>query len=244
MRFLLYFVLLLLSPCCVAQALKVAVAANLQPVFEQLATAFKQESGIELTAAFNASGLFATQILNGAPYDLFLSADDSYPQKLFAAGLTQGRPRIYAYGTLILWSTQPGLNLDDWPQALAHSTGKIALADPKLAPYGREAVRVLTHYQLTDTLKTRLVYATNIGQTNQYIVSQSVDAGFTAKSAVLAPTMREVGHWIDIDPAAYQPIAQAMVVLKNAPASANRFSDFMQSDTARLILAQYGYRRP
>lgn len=229
-----------------AAPVKVAVAANVQYAFAEVAQAFTRDTGVAVQSSFNSSGKFATQILNGAPFEVFLSADTEFPQKLQQAGATQGGPRVYARGELVLWTLDAGLNLSNWPAALAQAQGKLAVANPQTAPYGQEAMRALAHYRIADTVKPRLVYGESIAQTNQYIESGVAQAGFTAKSVVLAPQMQGKGRWVEVSGEAYQPIDQAAVLLKPAAANpdARRFHDYLYGPAARAIFKKYGYSLP
>ena len=247
---ILCFLLLLLSPAAYAatRSLTVAVAANVQFAFKDLQAAFTRETGINVKAIIGSSGKITAHVRNGAPFDVFLSADISYPQTLYQGGLASTAPKIYAYGTLVLW-TMNDLDLTPGLKVLADPTvGKVAIANPKLAPYGRAALQVLTHYQITDAVRGKTVFGENVSQVNQYIYSGNVDAGFTAKSVVLSPAMRGKGTWIEVPQDSYQPIAQGVVILKHcadhAQADCRRFIRFLTSVPARKILADYGYNLP
>lgn len=240
--------LLFIAPYTTAGTLTVAVAANVQYAFDDLAAAFKAESGHEIKPVFNSSGKFAAQIMNGAPFDVFLSADTEYPEKLHKEGHAPAAPKIYAYGTLVLW-TLKAIDLANWQTALAGPTvAKIAVANPKTAPYGRETMKALVRFRLEETLKSKLVFGESISQTNQYIHSRTADAGFTAKSVVVAPEMKGQGKWIELPRDSYQPIAQGIVVLKhgmqNNAALAQQFHDFVLSAKSRAILERHGYLLP
>jgi len=231
-----------------ADTLQVAVAANLQFVFEDLRTEFRKQTGDDAQATYNSSGKFVAQISNGAPFDVFLSADMEYPEKLHAAGLSVDAPMPYAYGALVLW-TMKDVDLAHWQAALAGpSVMRIAVANPQTAPYGREAIHVLEHAKLFDQVKPKLVFGESIAQTNQYIFSASADVGITAKSAVLAPGMKGRGKWMDLPRDSYRPIAQGAVVLRRGERehrdAARRFLDFLQSPGARAIFERYGYLLP
>ncbi len=230
-----------------ADTLTVAVAANVQYAFDDLQAEFKKESGHEIRPVYNSSGKFTAQIMNGAPFDVFLSADMEYPEKLHKEGFAAA-PKVYAYGALVLW-TLKNIDLGNWQAALAGATvDKIAVANPKTAPYGRETMRALAYLKLDDALKGKLVFGESIAQTNQYIHSKAADAGFTAKSVVLSPEMKGQGKWIDVPKAAYQPIAQGVVMLKHGqqinPKVAQQFHDFVLSAKARAIFERYGYLLP
>jgi molybdate transport system substrate-binding protein len=231
-----------------AATVRVAVAANVQFAFDALRTEFRKQSGHEIEASVSSSGKLTTQIMHGAPFDVFMSADMEYPEKLHAAGFAAAAPRPYAYGALVLW-TMKDLDLANWQSALSGpGVLKIALANPQTAPYGRETIRALEALRLHDKLKSRLVYGESIAQTNQYIHSRVADAGFTAKAVVLSPEMQRQGKWIDLPRDAYQPIAQGAVLLrdgaKNNAEASQAFYAFLFSDTARRIFARYGYLLP
>jgi molybdate transport system substrate-binding protein len=249
-RFLLVAGLLLAFaalPAC-AESLTVAVAANAQYAFADLRTAFKKETGQDVQPVYNSSGKFAAQIMNGAPFDVFLSADMTYPEKLQGAGFATGAPRVYAHGALVLWTMQD-LDLKHWQQTLSDpAVEKIAVANPKTAPYGAETMKALTRLKLDAALSPKLVFGESIAQTNQYIYSKAADAGFTAKSVVLSPAMRGKGRWVDLPTDAYRPIAQGAVILTHGqqthPALARQFYDFLFSEKSRAIFERYGYLLP
>lgn len=240
--------------CCAAASatsaasLSVAVSANIQYAFDDIKAEFKKDSGHELQAAYNSSGKFVTQIMNGAPFDVFLSADMAYPEYLHKQGFTTAPPKVYAYGTLVLWSMKKR-DLRQWQTLLSsNAIAKIALANPKTAPYGREAMRALQYYHIDDSLKSKLVFGEGISQTNQYIHSGVADLGFTAKSVVSSAEMQGQGTWIELPSTSYQAIAQGAVILKhgkeNNPALAQELYDFLYSAKARLILQRNGYTLP
>lgn len=241
----------ILSLVCVpalADVLTVAVAANLQFAFADLQTEFKKQSGHELRPIYSSSGKLAAQIMNGAPFDVFLSADMEYPERVYQEGFAATAPKPYAYGTLVLW-TLKSLDLKEWQKLLVSPTiGRIALPNPGTAPYGREAIKVLHYFKIDRTVQSKLVYGESIAQTNQYIHSRVADIGFTAKSVVLAPDMKGVGTWIELPRNSYQPIAQGAVILKHGkqavPAAAQQFYGFIYSQKARAILERYGYLLP
>lgn len=240
--------LLSLSVPAAAGTLTVAVAASVQYAFSELADTFSKTTGHKIRPVYNSSGKITAQVIHGAPFDVFLSADMEYPEKLDSDGHTAASPKVYANGALVLW-TLNDLDLADWPTLLSSAKiRKVAIANPKVAPYGRETIRALTHFNLEAVLRPKLVYGESIAQTNQYIHSRSVDVGFTAKAVVMAPEMRGQGKWVEVPTEAYQPIAQGIVVLKhgqrNNPQLAKQFHDFVLSVEGRSILQRYGYLLP
>lgn len=191
-----------------ADTLSVAVAANVQYVFDNLRAEFKKKSGHDLQAVFNSSGKFVSQISHGAPFDVFMSADMEYPIALYQQGLTSASPKIYAYGALVLW-TMKDIDLTQWQQVLqSPQINKIAVANPKTTPYGRETIKLLKHFQIERQIAERMVFGDSISQTNQYIFSGAVDIGFTAKSVVMSEEMKGKGRWVEM-PANWRLVLQA-----------------------------------
>lgn len=231
-----------------AETLTVAVAANVQYAFDDLRAAFAKQTGISIKPLYASSGKITAQIQNGAPFDLFVSADMEYPEALHRAGWAVAAPKVYAYGVLVLWSMQ-NLDLSKGIALLADKgIRKVVLPNPQVAPYGREALRALQSAKLAEIVGPKLVYGESIGQASQYIYSGIVDAGFTAKSVVLSPEMQGKGKWVEVDPRLYTPIAQGVVILKQGQARHSKevqlFYDFLFSDPARAIFTRYGYRLP
>ena len=242
------FLLVFLSVNAFAGELTVVVAANVQYTFEEIKAEFEKQTGINIKSISGSSGKFTAQIENGAPYDVFLSADMDYPKTLAKEGLTFNDPKVYAYGTLVLWTLNdidlsPGLGVLKDP-----SIKKIAVAVPNTAPYGRQAINALKHENLYAQVNKKLVYGESIAQVNQFITTQAADIGFTAKSVVLAANMKEKGRWIEVSPDAYDPIEQGAVILKHAEKEhleeAKTFFDFLYSEKAGEIFKRYGYKLP
>lgn len=231
-----------------AEPLTVAVAANVKFVFDELKAEFKKSTGIDATGVFASSGKINAQIRSGAPYDVFMSADMEFPEALHKEGFAVAAPKVYARGVLVLWTLQP-LDLAQGLAVLNNPAVKrVALANPKLAPYGREAMRALDYFKLRAAVEPKLIYGESIAQVNQYIDTKSVEIGFTAKSVVLAPQMQGHGKWIEVPRESYQPIEQGVVMLKHGAEtnadSAKKFLEFMASAKARSILQKFGYNLP
>jgi molybdate transport system substrate-binding protein len=248
-KYLTIIFLILVFPVCVfAEDLTVAAAANAQFVLEGLKTAFEKDSGITIKTIIGSSGKLITQIKNGAPFDVFLSADMEYPQAIYKEGLAVVEPKTYAYGVLVLW-TFKDIDLTKGIGVITESqVKKIAIANPQTAPYGREAVNAIKFYKLYPAVNHKLVYGESISQVNQFVASLAADIGFTAKSIVAAPNMKDKGRWVEIDPKAHHPIAQGVVILKygqdHHSEAAKKFFDFLFSDTAKEIFKRYGYILP
>ena len=229
-----------------AQPLRVAVAANAQFVMEQVKTAYQKKTGTPMELIVSSSGKLTTQIQQGAPYDVFLSADMEYPQTLYKAGLTTGAPVVYAYGSLVLWTTGNLPLTIDLKVLLDPAVRHIAIANPTTAPYGEAAIAYLNYRKRLNSIKPKLVYGESIAQVNQYVLTGAAEVGFTAKSVVLDPSLKQRGHWIDLPATGYSPIAQGVVILKRTSQlpAAQRFVRFLRSPDARRILQQFGYRSP
>ena len=219
----------------------IAAAANLQFAMGEIVQSFEEKTGQVCDLVIGASGQLTTQLMEGAPYDVFLSADVKYPKTLYEAGLTIQAPSTYAYGQLVMWSLEsiPGSIRQLDPYQIRH----IAIANPLNAPYGAAAVEALKYFDVYEALEEKLVFGENISQTNHFILSRAATLGFTAKSVVLSPRMKTEGTWIDVDSAGYRPIAQGAVVMKNSKKLdlAEQFFQFLFSEQAQEIFHQYGY---
>ena len=245
--------LLLLFSVCLAGCSKpsdkiiIATAANVQYVMQDIKKEFEKESGKEIEIVVSSSGKLTTQIREGAPFDVFVSADTKYPQEIYSKGGSDEKPKIYALGKLVLWSkniASPELTLEILN---TEKVKKIAIPNPDLAPYGVAALQVLEKQQSAAELKKKLVYGESIAQTAQYISSGSVEAGFNALSIVLSPEMEGKGQWIEIDSTLYKPIEQAALLLRHSEDSpkketSKQFYDFLYSQKAREIFKKYGYK--
>ncbi|MBQ0735839.1 molybdate ABC transporter substrate-binding protein [Aquimarina celericrescens] len=242
-----FFLLLFTFGCTSTNSRKVtiATAANMQFVMKEIAAAFTQETGIDCDVIISSSGKLTAQIKEGAPYDVFISADTKYPKILYEKGFTSNIPKIYGYGTLVLWSFSENVPLDI-NLLTQNQIEHIALANPKTAPYGTAAIEVLKHAKIYDQISEKLVFGESISQTNQFILSGAAQIGFTAKSVVLSPQMKGKGEWISIDSTSYTPIAQAAVIIKKDKISdaAMKFYEFLFSTKSKEILENFGYLVP
>jgi len=243
-RIVVFIALCLLSLTPVwAQSIKVAVAANLQTVIKALGTDFKQKTGITVEPIVGASGNLTTQISNGAPFDLFLSADMSFPVTLYKEGFSSKQPVVYAQGSLIICSNQD-IGFENWERLLlTERIKKIAIANPAIAPYGNAAEEALKEKGIIDDIKNKLVTGESISQVNTYITTGVADVGFTTQSLVKDAADKTKLYWVAIDPKLYAPIEQGMVLLKRAEnnADAQKFYDYIQSPAAKAIFKEYGY---
>jgi len=228
-----------------AQAPAVAVAANMKDAFTEINAAFMASGKSDLRVVYGSSGNFTAQIMNGAPFALFLSADEGFPLMLYRNGKTLDEGKIYATGKIVLLTNNSSaikLSRDksDLVRAIAQ-TNKIAIAKPELAPYGRAAVEYLKAEGLWDLVKDKLVYGDNIGVATMYVTSGAADIGFTALSLAKAPEVAKYTNYSDINEKLYGPIQQRMVLIKGAPQEAIDLYQFMQTRQAKAILVKFGY---
>ncbi len=228
----------------------VAAAENISSVAPALGSAFAEKHpNYKAEFTFGASGGLVTQLLNGAPFQVFLAADTSFAQKLVDAGEADGPVKVYAAGSLIFLTTKK-LDLSKGLAVLADpSVAQFANSNPETAPYGRAAQEALVKAGLFDKVKSKLAMAQNVTQALQFTMT-SVDGGFVNKSALyskeVSPYDREGVYWFAVDPTLYTPITQGFVVMKSAagvPAVA-AFAAFLSSPEARAVFASFGYRTP
>jgi molybdate transport system substrate-binding protein len=229
---------LLLATAAHAETVNVAVAANFTKVAEELASLFKAETGHDVTYSFGATGALYTQVTQGAPFEVFLSADDKRPAQAVTEGFgVDGTVFTYAIGALALYSTS--IDLADGKAVLeANAFKKIAIADPETAPYGRAALETLTALNLVDAVTSKLVTGENITQTLQFVETGNAELGFVAASQVTGKS----GVWI-VPADLYAPIRQDAVLLKTGEANpaATAFIDFLKSDEAVAVIEASGY---
>jgi molybdate transport system substrate-binding protein len=227
-----------------AQTVTVAIAANLQPVMKDLKTDFKTRTGVSIDVISGASGNLSTQIRNGAPFDVFLSADRDFPQALQQDGFALKPSVVYAQGVLIICSTQ-NLDLAHWDKLLqSTAVQKVAIGNPAIAPYGKAAQQALNKAGIYDKVKGKIVFGENITQVNTYIITGVVQAGFTTLSLIKDDAPKPQLYYKLINEKTYAPIEQAMVLLKHAKANtaAAKFYQYILSPAAKTIFKAYGYQ--
>lgn len=240
--------LLLFANLTFAQGTTIAVAANMKDAFSEIAAAFRSTGKPEMRVVYGSSGNFTAQIMNGAPFNLFIAADEHFPFELYKNGKTVNEGSVYAIGKLVLIAkTSSGITLSDSKAEITKAiakANKIAIAKPDLAPYGKAAVEYLKAEDLWDLAKDKLVYGDNIGVSTTYVVSGAADLGFTALSLAKSPEVVKETQFIVADSKLYQPIAQRMVLIKGAPQEAQDLYQFMQGPQAKSILRKYGFTTP
>lgn len=227
-----------------AQTVRVAAAANLRFVFEEIKTNYAVANPkVTITANFGSSGALLQQILNGAEFDIFMAADNSFPVKLKDQGAASGEIKTYALGKLVLWS-----NTTDVSKGLeiltSTSVKRIAVAKPDLAPYGDRAISCLKQAGIYDKVKDKIIYADNISQTAQFAQTGNAEVAFLAMSLTIAPEMK--GSTYLIDPKLYKQVEQTMVMVKNWKLNpeAVKFMKYVLSDNCRPIFEKNGYIVP
>jgi molybdate transport system substrate-binding protein len=229
-----------------AQEITVAAAADLQSAMDEIVTRFQKETGKTVKPIYGSSGNFFQQIQNGAPFDIFFSANLDYPKKLEAAGLAEpGSYFEYARGKLVIWvPTGSKLNLGSGMKVLLDpSVKKIAIANPQHAPYGQAAVAAMQRENIYEKVKDKFVLGENISQTAAFVASGAADVGIVALSLALSPNMKDRGRFVEVPVGEYPPIEQASVILRTSKqkAIARQFLGFIKSAAIRDVLKSYGF---
>lgn len=231
--------------------LTVAAAANLAHAAEALHAEFRRTApDVALTVSLGASGSLFAQIVHGAPFDVFLSADTEYPQRLVADGHGDAASlRTFATGRLVFWTLRADLDLSDLAAAVRHpSVRRLALAQPRTAPYGRAAQAALEKLGVWSAAQPKLVLGESIAQTAQFVETRNADAGLIALSLVHAPRLTQRGHWRELPPELHAavPLDHAVVLTRRGATNpaARRYLDFLASAPAKKILRDFGYAVP
>lgn len=238
-------------PCRAAdREINVAAAADLSVALQEVAANYEKQSGVKVKLSFAASGALTQQIQNGAPFDLFFSADMDYPRQLISAGLAESESLYrYAVGRLVLWVPK------DSPLDVEHkgievllepSVKKIAIANPQHAPYGRAASATLQHYGLSEKLRDKLVVGENIAQAAQFVESGNAQAGFVALAHASAPSMEGKGKYWIVPGDAYPPLDQGVVLISASPhkQDADAFLEYVRSADFAAVLKRFGFSLP
>lgn len=249
MRKLFLLVVLLIAAACSAEELSVAAAADLNVALKEIAQQYQRDTGNTVKLSFGSSGNFFVQLQNGAPFDVFLSADIAYPEKLAQQGLADSQTLYpYAVGKIVLWVPK-GSKLDlkkGMAVLLDPSITKIAIANPAHAPYGRAAEEALEKSDLHGRVQSKLVLGENISQAAQFVQTGNAEIGIIAESLALSPAMKEAGRLVEVPENLYAPIRQGAVVLKSSPHpnAAKAFLDYLKRPAAQQIMEKYGFSLP
>ncbi|MEA2049061.1 MAG: molybdate ABC transporter substrate-binding protein [Campylobacterota bacterium] len=249
MRIKLFLTLLLFSTYGVAGSIKVTVASNVSYAMDALKKEFTGlHPDIRVQITLGSSGKLTAQIKNGAPYELFMSANMMYPEALYKEGFATTKPLVYAQGSLAYLSYKK----QDFSTGMAllksDTITKIALANPKTAPYGKAAKEAMVGAGIYESVKRKYIYAESISQTVTYTIT-AADIGFIAKSSLYSPKMahfKEGIHWADVNSSLYTPINQGLVILKAGEkrAEVKAFYDYLLSKKAQRVFRDFGYRIP
>lgn len=240
------FIAVVVALTAKTQPVKVAAAADMKYLMPELVANYKaKHPNATIDVSFGSSGLFYQQISNGAAFDIYFSADISYPQKLKEQGFVNGNVTTYAFGSLVLYSTSidvtKGIDVlkDD-------AVKKIAIANPQHAPYGKRAKECLKYYKIYDSVKSKLVLGDNITQTAQNTVTGNADVGIIALALALAPEMKSKGKYILLDTKTYNPVEQGCVLIKSWQVNpeASRFLKFVLSNECKPLFEKYGFIVP
>lgn len=234
------------SRLCAGQEITIAAAADLQSAMQDVAARFQKETGKTVKLIYGSSGNFFQQIQNGAPFDMFFSANLEYPKKLEAAGLTEpGTYFQYAKGKIVIWVPKDSkLDLSSGLHSLLEpSVKKVAVANPQHAPYGQAAVAAMQKENVYDKVKDKFVLGENISQTASFVISGSADVGIVALSLALSPNMKDRGRYAEVPASEYPPIEQACVVLTSSKnkETARQFLLFVKTAAVADILRNYGF---
>ena len=231
---------------CAAQSITVAAAADLQSAMQDVAAAFQKETGKEVKVIYGSSGNFFQQIQNGAPFDMFFSANLDYAKKLESSGLTaSGSYYQYARGKIVVWVPNDSkINIDSGLKSFLDSAvKKIAVANPQHAPYGQAAVAAMQNEAVYEKVKDKLVLGENISQTASFVVSGAADVGVVALSLALSPNMKDKGRYVEIPVTEYPPIEQACVILNSSKdkETAKQFLSYLKTAAVGDTLKRYGF---
>ena len=226
-----------------------AAAADLQFAMQDIAARFQKETGKSVKVIYGSSGNFFQQLQNGAPFDLFFSANLDFAKKLEAAGLTEpGSYYQYASGKIVIWVPNGSkLDLSSGLQALLDpSIKKIAVANPQHAPYGQAAVAAMQKENVYEKVKNKLVLGENISEATSFVVSGAADVGIVALSLALSPNMKDKGRYVEVPSADYPPIEQACVILGSSKnkETVRQFLAFFKTAATSQVLSSYGFDVP
>jgi molybdate transport system substrate-binding protein len=248
--FALLFVSLCSPPVHSADVPNIAAASDLQFALQEAANDFTKQTGRAVKLSFGSSGNYRRQIAEGAPFELFLSADEAYVYALAKEGKTRDEGALYALGRIVLFvpkssSLKADAAFKDLDLALADGRlKKFAIANPEHAPYGRAAREALTHAGLWQTIEPKLVLGENVSQAAQFATSGSAQGGIIAYAQAIAPAIAALGEYALIPAEWHQPLRQRMVLMRKAGDTANSFYRYLQSPPAREIFKRYGFRLP
>lgn len=247
LRFLLFACSLLFAATVHAEKVTIAAAADLKFAMNEIVATFQKAHPVDVVeVTYGSSGRFYTQIQQGAPYDLYFSADIAFPRELVKAGFTASEVKPYAFGRIVLWSESMDASKMTLASLADPKITHVAIANPKHAPYGKRAEEALRASGLWETVEPKLVYGENIVQTAQYVQTGTAQVGIIALSLAISPELASQGGYWLIPDKLHKPLEQGFVLLKRAEgnALARRFADYMESAPARAVMTRYGFVPP
>ena len=231
--------LFLFFGCTQNNTLKVATSSNMQFAMTEIVANYEKEKGIKVDLILGSSGNLTSQIEHGAPFDVFVSADVKYPKYLYQKGFSNQVPKVYAVGQLVLWSLKIKDLTEEEP--LLQQVQKIAIANPKIAPYGEASIAWLKNKGLYNLVQSKLVYGESVSQCNQFVSTRAVEVGITSFAVVKALKEDSKGYWKLLDKTKYPPILQGAILINSENKTASDFYRFLFSKKAQGILSKYGY---
>ncbi|POZ61141.1 molybdate ABC transporter substrate-binding protein [Chromobacterium alticapitis] len=244
----------ILAACLLACALAiahaapvtVAAASNTEPALNEIVKNFTAKTGVTVKVAYGPPVALASQIANGAAYEIYISSSDEYTHKLQAQGRCLEEPRIFGLGSLVLWSLDADFHESGWLEWLRQGRGMIALPDPEGSIYGRAVLYSLNHYQLAERLRPRFVKAPDVAHVAALVESGKVAGGFVSKSQVLEHSRLGKGHWVEIPPDTHPPIRQTAALLRPAAGQpdARKLFEYLFNPESLKIWRAYGYAKP
>lgn len=238
---------LMVAPAAYAEKITVAAAADLKFAMDEIVTSFRKiQLGHEIEVVYGSSGKFHTQIQQGAPYDLFFSADISFPRELAKQGLSMYDVKPYAVGRIVLWSAGMDATKMTMASLVDPKITKIAIANPKHAPYGKRAEEALRASGVWEKVRSKLVFGENIAQTAQYVQSGNAQVGVLALSLVINPELSKQGGYYLIPENLHKPLEQGFIITRLGADKplAKKFADYMVSKQARAVMTKYGFVLP
>ena len=247
LRLLFIICSLLAATTAHAEKITIAAAADLKFAMDEIVSGFKSSyPGNEVEVIYGSSGKFYTQIMQGAPYDLFFSADISYPRELARNGLAASEVKPYAVGRIVLWSSSMDASAMTLASLTSPNISRIAIANPKHAPYGKRAEEALKAAGLWERVQPKLVFGENIAHTAQFVQTGNAQVGIIAQSLALSPELANKGGYFLVPDKLHNPLEQGFVITKRAEgnALAKKFADAMAAKTARTVMTKYGFVLP
>ncbi len=246
-RIAVIILLLLSSASAHAESINIAAAADLKFALDEIISGFNREhTGDQIQATYGSSGRFHTQIRQGAPYDMFFSADIAYPRELAKSGLAASEVKPYGLGRIVLWSSSMNAARMTLASLNDPMIKRIAIANPKHAPYGKRAEEALRAAALWEKLQPKMVFGENISQTAQYVQSGNAQIGIIALSLALGPELAKTGGYFLIPENLHAPLEQGYIITRRGADKplVKKFAQYIESKKARSVMARYGFKQP